>query len=256
MYTVYMHKCPNGKVYIGITSRNPKARWMRGNGYIKNEHFFRAIQKYGWENIEHNIIKENLTKKEAAELEINLIKQYNSNDYRFGYNMSSGGEFGGSGVVVSQETRKKLSEKSRGRKMPEYAKTKISESLKGHCVSEETKNKISNSLKAKNMKGKIVVSEETKEKLRIANTGKKVSEKTKNILREKCSGWHHTEEAKKKISEKNKKIVYCFETNKVYCSLIEAANELQVKSCYISEVCKGKRKMTKGLHFKFAEAVK
>ena len=148
-----MHKCPNGKVYIGITSRRPKARWVCGNGYIKNEHFYRAIQKYGWENIEHIIVEQNLSKNDAAELEIKLIKEYKSNDYKFGYNMSSGGEFGGSGVIVSQETRAKLSQKRKGRKMPEYVKNKISESLKGHYISEETKKKISQSLKAKNKNG-------------------------------------------------------------------------------------------------------
>ena len=148
-----MHKCPNGKVYIGITSRRPKARWVCGNGYIKNEHFYRAIQKYGWENIEHIIVEQNLPKKDAAELEIKLIKEYKSNDYKFGYNMSSGGEFGGSGVIVSQETRAKLSQKRKGRKLPEYVKNKISESLKGHYISEETKKKISQSLKVKNMNG-------------------------------------------------------------------------------------------------------
>ena len=119
-----MHKCPNGKVYIGITSRRPKARWVCGNGYIKNEHFYRAIQKYGWENIEHIIVEQNLSKNDAAELEIKLIKEYKSNDYKFGYNMSSGGEFGGSGVIVSQETRAKLSQKRKGRKLPEYVKNK------------------------------------------------------------------------------------------------------------------------------------
>ena len=153
MYTVYMHKCPNGKVYIGITSRRPKARWVCGNGYIKNEHFYRAIQKYGWENIEHIIVEQNLSKNDAAELEIKLIKEYKSNDYKFGYNMSSGGEFGGSGVIVSQETRAKLSQKRKGRKLPEYVKNKISESLKGHYISEETKKKISQSIKKKNMNG-------------------------------------------------------------------------------------------------------
>lgn len=256
MYTVYMHKCPNGKVYIGITSRRPKARWVCGNWYIKNEHFYRAIQKYGWENIEHIIVEQNLSKKDAAELEIKLIKEYKSNDYKFGYNMSSGGEFGGSGVIVSQETRAKLSQKRKGRKMPEYVKNKISESLKGHYISEETKKKISQSLKAKNMKGNVSVSDTTKEKLRIANTGKKVSEETKNILRKKCSGWHHTEEAKRKIREKNEKPVYCFETDKTYRSLSDAGKELNIKPCYISSVCKGKNKTVKGLHFKFAEVNK
>ena len=33
-YSVYEHICPNGKRYIGITSRNPKLRWGKnGIGY-------------------------------------------------------------------------------------------------------------------------------------------------------------------------------------------------------------------------------
>ena len=173
-----MHKCPNGKVYIGITSRRPKARWVCGNGYIKNEHFYRAIQKYGWENIEHIIVEQNLSKKDAAELEIKLIKEYKSNDYKFGYNMSSGGEFGGSGVIVSQETRAKLSQKRKGRKMPEYVKNKISESLKGHYISEETKKKISQSLKAKNMNGNekpVYCSETDKTYRSLSDAGKELN---------------------------------------------------------------------------------
>lgn len=35
-------------------------------------------------------------------------------------------------------------------------------------------------------------------------TSRCVSEETKAILREKCSGWHHTEETKKIISERSK----------------------------------------------------
>lgn len=29
-YTVYMHRFPNGKVYIGMTSKKPEDRWKRG----------------------------------------------------------------------------------------------------------------------------------------------------------------------------------------------------------------------------------
>ena len=32
-YTVYMHRFPNGKVYIGMTSKKPEDRWKRGSGY-------------------------------------------------------------------------------------------------------------------------------------------------------------------------------------------------------------------------------
>ena len=65
MYTVYKHTCPNGKVYIGITKQKPERRWgINGRGYKENEYFYRAIQKYGWQNIKHEIIAEGLTEEE------------------------------------------------------------------------------------------------------------------------------------------------------------------------------------------------
>ena len=79
-------------MYVGITSRDVKRRWQNGRGYIKNDHFYRAIQKYGWDNFDHDVIVENLTKDEACEMEKTLIKELKSNDYHFGYNLSAGGE--------------------------------------------------------------------------------------------------------------------------------------------------------------------
>lgn len=97
-YTVYKHTCPNGKVYIGITMQKPYKRWCGGMGYIKNQHFFRAILKYGWDNISHEILYEGLSEEQAYETEKRLIKEYRSNEFAYGYNQSSGGEYSGSGV--------------------------------------------------------------------------------------------------------------------------------------------------------------
>lgn len=93
MYTVYKHTCPNGKVYIGITKQKPERRWgAHGCGYKENEYFYRAIQKYGWENIKHEIIAEGLTEEEADIMEIDLISKYRANDRSCGYNRHSGGK--------------------------------------------------------------------------------------------------------------------------------------------------------------------
>ena len=59
-YIVYKHTTPSNKVYIGITFRNPIIRWSSGRGYINNKHFFRAILKYGWDNIKHEILYSDL----------------------------------------------------------------------------------------------------------------------------------------------------------------------------------------------------
>ena len=76
-FYVYVHVCPNGKRYVGATTRiKPKYRWGKnGEGY-KGQPFEEAIRKYGWDNIEHIIIETNLSQDEACRLEIDLIKQY------------------------------------------------------------------------------------------------------------------------------------------------------------------------------------
>lgn len=64
-YNAYKHTAPNGKVYIGITGVAPKRRWANGNGYRNQTLFYRAIKKYGWENINSEILFEGLNKEEA-----------------------------------------------------------------------------------------------------------------------------------------------------------------------------------------------
>ena len=68
-YCVYKHTTPSGKVYIGITSKPVEKRWLNGRGYARNEHFWNAIKKYGWENIEHRVLVSGLSKEEASEVE-------------------------------------------------------------------------------------------------------------------------------------------------------------------------------------------
>ena len=91
-YTVYMHKNKiNGKVYIGVTSQNIKWRFGKEGEQYKNQPFYKAIKKYGWNNFEHIILYENLTKKEAGIKELELIKKYKANQKEFGYNIKLGG---------------------------------------------------------------------------------------------------------------------------------------------------------------------
>lgn len=60
MYSIYIHLNKiNDKKYIGITCKKPEIRWANGLGY-KKQPFWNAITKYGWDNFEHIIIKDNL----------------------------------------------------------------------------------------------------------------------------------------------------------------------------------------------------
>lgn len=104
-YKVYYHKNKiNGKYYIGITKKeNPEKRWRKGEGN-KNQFFYKAIQKYGWDNFEHKILFDGLTIKEAKEKEIELIKKYNTLAPN-GYNIGRGGETNyKDGAIICIET--------------------------------------------------------------------------------------------------------------------------------------------------------
>lgn len=95
MATVYIHTViENGKKYVGQCNGDPKERWG-SNGYrYKGLYFYTAIIKYGWQNIRHEIVATGLTQEEADKLERELIKQYKTNDKRFGYNVAIGGKNG------------------------------------------------------------------------------------------------------------------------------------------------------------------
>lgn len=129
-YCVYCHTSPSGKKYVGI-SCNPEKRWNSGKGYLKNYRFYRAIQKYGWENIQHEIIAKNLSEEEACEMESRLILDFHLTDFRYGYNLREGGKYGS----PCDESRKKMSNSQIG-----------NTNNVGHVMSSQQKMRISKSL--------------------------------------------------------------------------------------------------------------
>lgn len=88
-YCVYCHTFPNGKKYIGI-SKDVERRWQNGQGYKGQTKMNRAIKKYGWGNVCHEILMQGLTRCEAERAEKNFISVFNSVEN--GYNSTIGGE--------------------------------------------------------------------------------------------------------------------------------------------------------------------
>lgn len=99
-YKVYVHIFPKeltgkkyDKYYFGITCRsNVNDRWVNGNGYVKQPYFYNAIQKYGWDNIRHVILFENLDEEMALLIEAELIDKFKTTSKEHGYNVSFGGK--------------------------------------------------------------------------------------------------------------------------------------------------------------------
>lgn len=250
MYTVYKHTAPNGKIYIGITSQTPKERWRNGNGYQRCQAFKKAINKYGWENIKHEILFENLTKEAAEEKERSEIIKTRSNEKQFGYNIQSGGNAKGK---HSEETRKKISNANKGKIVTKQTREKMS---KNHA----------DVRKEKNPWYKKHPNEATREKMRAAQTGKQTGEKNPMF------GKRHTEEAKLKQSENRKgkakgkdnpkaraisQYSIYGEKIKDYSCISEAENELSLcrgGGGHISACAKGKLKQAYGFIWKYREA--
>lgn len=212
MYTIYCHLFPNGKRYIGLT-RNRLSRRFGGNGnhYKGCILVDRAINKYGWENIEHIILDTATTKEEAEAKERQYIREYDSDNPKHGYNVLPGGDV--STNDANAEMRYKLGNGWRGKNRTEEEKRKIGEGVKrtfdrpeknGHIglrASEETKRKMSKAHKARWDDG---MREKAAERMRSRMADPEYKDKILNNIaqyRRKPGEWKMPEEAKEKISK-------------------------------------------------------
>ena len=185
-YYIYAHinAVKNEIFYIG--KGYGKRAFIKSN---RSSIWKRTVKKY---NYVIDILEDNLTEEEAFEREKFYIAKIGRRDLGKGtlINFTNGGE-GSSGMIISEETRKKKSEASKGRKNSEETinrmkiaqqnrsdetKQKMSKSMKGRKFSDETKQKLSEAKKGKSPwnkgikgcgKGRIT-SEETKQKQREA----------------------------------------------------------------------------------------
>ena len=181
---VYIHTNKiNQKAYIGITCKSPKNRWRSGANYKHNVYFNNAIMKYGWDNFEHTIFKDGLSKKEAQNIERLMIALWKSNQRQYGYNLSSGGESSRIGCKHSLETRKLLSEMNLGDNNPRRRKERK------HVVANEQKSRP----------------------------------------------------------------VYCEELDKIFSTIQEAADLLDIDASNISKCCKGIRSSAGKMHWLYVD---
>lgn len=261
-YTVYKHVSPSGKVYIGITSKKPEKRWDNGKGYRDCPHMSRAVAKYGWDNFEHVILAQGLSKEEAEVMEVRLIAEHQSNNGDYGYNVDNGGSSPGR---ASAETRKKMSLSHMGHPVSEETRRKLSESHKGVPMSPEH---LASSRAASVKRRGIPLPEETRHKISMSLKGRVKSPKECQHIREARLGkLFHSEETKRKISESKKnskstprgadnrksRAVVCVETGEVFECIRAAAEAKGINTARnISRSCK-RGDCCGGYHWRYYE---
>ena len=98
-WIIYVYTFPNGKRYVGKSKRSLSERQgYLFHGYENCTALWNAIQKYGVDSIEQEILIEDyMTAADASRLEQEFIELYRTNCNRYntpkyGYNLTDGGE--------------------------------------------------------------------------------------------------------------------------------------------------------------------
>jgi len=128
----------NGHFYIGYTGRGLKGR-EKAHRYTakggKGHRLHRAIAKYGQDNFVFEVVADFDGDEDLAKLyECEAIAKYQPE-----YNLTYGGE----GGTLAEESRKKIGDANRGRKMPPSHGEKRRAFLTGRKHTEETKARMS-----------------------------------------------------------------------------------------------------------------
>ena len=241
MYLVYKHTTPSGKVYIGITKQTAEGRWKNGFGYQSSPHFWSAIKKYGWNNIKHEILHDDLTEEEACEYEKRYISECRSTDRRYGYNQKTGGE---TGVIFNPEVCKKISERGKEfyRLHPEK-REEISKRVTGFRHSEEAKEK----MRIAKMGTHFTMTDEWKKRIGNSNrerimSDERLYEETSN----RCRANGRNVARKVEQMDMSGNVIATFE------NAHEAQRITGISNGNINRCCRGKAKTTGGYRWRFA----
>ena len=158
---IYKATFPNGKCYVGQTTKTLKHRISQHLNNLNRESlaFHNAIKKYGDDGLTWSVIDtaddlEELNRKEMFWIE--FYKSYIHDEHSNGYNLTRGGD-GSIGLKHSKETRLKIRSARLGMKASDETRLKMSVTRKGKTngllgtkASDEARAKMSETRKGEN----------------------------------------------------------------------------------------------------------
>lgn len=242
---LYQLLFPNGKKYIGITSKTAKERFKRHCSiHSRCKALSRAIKKYGKESIIISVLAECDNWELLCLAEIEAIEKFNTISPN-GYNLTSGGE-GFAGLAKTEDHKKKIGLANKGKKLSISQIEWLRECNKGnkHRIgkynTQETKDKISKSLTGK----KQSIDQRNRTSIRMIgnnhNVGRKHSKESRDNMAMSKIGHITSIETRKKISESNKGKIVSVDTRKkmsIAKTGLKSSDETKKK---LSEIKKGK----------------
>jgi group I intron endonuclease len=212
----------NGKLYVG-KANNVERRWSKHRAAARDGAdglLYRAIRKHGVENFQIRIVDESEDEKLTLNvLEPKWIQQLKDDGHEL-YNLTEGGD-GIPGLIHSDETRRKMSESQRGKKLTECTKQKLREANLGKSHSDETCKKLSEINRGKPKpprseehcrklgeaaQARGPMSEERKARISASmkeskNVGHSIDEETRSRIAEKLRGQVQSDETRAKRAE-------------------------------------------------------
>lgn len=245
---VYKHVCDlNTEIfYIGIGSGRNYAR----SNSVKNRNkiWHNYVNKYGAWHAE--IIMDNLTHKEACEMEIRMIADLGKMCNNTGRltNISNGGDRTFWGVPMTDDRKEKIRQSNLGQKRSDETKYKMRIAKLGTTQSELTKQKRSAVTKGKPL------SEAHKESLRKPKSprSKEHCEHLSSRIISDKQRINQSAAAKQRYGNKWTGI-FCENNEKTYVNYKDIEIDLKINTSHIPSVCNGKRSHTNGYKFKYVQ---
>lgn len=234
------------KIYIG-SSVHIKRRWAEHKSRLVNRthpnpHLQYSFNKDGISNFKFEIIEVVKDKNILLEREQFWLDKTNVCDRTIGFNINQlatgGGLYGADNPMYGISPRDRMDEFTYKKWLEARSGENAPKPMLGKQHTEESKEKMSQS-----RIGKYKHSEQWKKQHSKMLTGRKYTEEHKR----------HISESKLAKTSKNDVAVTCLEKQNTYCTLSEAARQMNVSKSAIFNAINGKSKTCCGFHWVYAQ---